>query len=337
MKNILYILIIALAFTACENEIPFDVKDNPPKLIVNALLEADKSENFITLALTGREKISYIDDAVIDVYLNGELKEHIVSSINTSNNISPGLFRTRLQFSPKDVIKIEVRTNDGAHSAWAEVVVPEPIAIEKIDTMTVTKNTGWGNNKFIRMKTTFTDNGDEKNYYRIVVEKELTLQIKSSITGNDTIVKSSQSEQIIIQEDVVLTDGRPSTNEDNGFLIPIQNKYGVFDNSRINGTYTMITSMSHNNDYYWGVMFGDVKKISSTIKVRLMSLSKMQYFYLKALNIYDSTDYDDFFNLPIKLPSNIEGGTGVVGVSTQSVKVIRLADYVPSLISEEYP
>ena len=37
-----FILLIALLTTvSCENELPFSVKDNPPKLVMNALINAD--------------------------------------------------------------------------------------------------------------------------------------------------------------------------------------------------------------------------------------------------------------------------------------------------------
>ena len=43
-----FILLIALLTTvSCENELPFSVKDNPPKLVMNALINADS----LTLSL----------------------------------------------------------------------------------------------------------------------------------------------------------------------------------------------------------------------------------------------------------------------------------------------
>lgn len=63
----------------------------------------------------------------------------------------------------------------------------------------------------------------------------------------------------------------------------------------------------------------------------------MEYLYLKALNIYDAVSYDDFFNLPVQFPSNVEGGTGIVGVSTETNITIPLHSYKPSIIEDEYP
>lgn len=124
-------------------------------------------------------------------------------------------------------------------------------------------------------------------------------------------------------------------DDDNGLLTPVQNKYGVFDNSRINGTYTMITSMRIPYDtfgymgYYEPDWYRYIKRVKLKARIRLMSISKMQYFYLKALNTFDSVDYDDYFNLPIRFPSNIEGGTGIFGISIADEAVIPLEDYIP--------
>ena len=50
MKTYTYILFILIAtFTtvSCENELPFNIKDNPPKLVMNALINADNQTNIL--------------------------------------------------------------------------------------------------------------------------------------------------------------------------------------------------------------------------------------------------------------------------------------------------
>ena len=79
MKKNIYIIFILLFTVSCENEIPFDIKNNPPKLVINALFDTNKEENEIILALTGQEKAIYVTDATIGIYVNGELKDHITA------------------------------------------------------------------------------------------------------------------------------------------------------------------------------------------------------------------------------------------------------------------
>lgn len=339
MRKYIYIIIISLIVISCENEIPFNIKENQPKLIVNALFDASKEKNEITLGLTGRDRASYIDDASIDIYVNGILQDHIAEPKPANpNGIDNYKYETGVRFSPDDVIELEVKTNDGKHFAQSKIIVPHPIQIERVDTTMYSENSWYySDDKFIRVKTTFSDNGEKKNYYRIAMDLNFEIEIEDTVTHEKRIRYEPIRETLIIREDVVLTDGRPSTedDEDNILFVPVQNHYGVFDNSRINGTYTMTTSL---RIPYSSIFFLEVDnnesiiRIGGNVRVRLLSISEMQYFYLKALNIYDSVDYDDYLSLPIKFPSNIEGGTGIFGVCTGNEVTIPLKDYITTSI-----
>ena len=52
--------------------------------------------------------------------------------------------------------------------------------------------------------------------------------------------------------------------------------------------------------------------------------TETEYYYLKALNLVDSDAYDETINEPIKYPSNVHGGTGMVGISTEVSKKVRI-------------
>lgn len=337
MKKHVNFLFIALFILSCENEIPFNVKENPPKLIVNALFDANKDKNEIILALTGQEKVTYINEASITIYVNGILKDQITKPKSSYNGFDNYKYETAIRFSPDDVIRLEVITDDNKHQAQAEIVVPHPIQIEKIDTTIYSNSNGWYNyeDQFIRIKTTFTDDGKKKNHYRIAMDLNFEIEIEDPVSHKIETIHKTMPGTLIVREDVVLTDGRPSTEieDDNGPFVPIQNFYGVFDNSRINGTYTMTTSIQIPYSFmrYWNGNGAEyVNRIGGSVKVRLLSISEMQYYYLKALNIYDSVDYDDYLSPPVKFPSNIEGGTGIFGVSIGDEFIIPLEDYIPN-------
>ena len=55
-----------------------------------------------------------------------------------------------------------------------------------------------------------------------------------------------------------------------------------------------------------------------------MSITETEYYYLKALNLVDSDVYDETINEPIRYPSNVHGGTGMVGISTEVSKKVRI-------------
>lgn len=59
---------------------------------------------------------------------------------------------------------------------------------------------------------------------------------------------------------------------------------------------------------------------SLDVIIRLLSITETEYYYLKALNLVDSDVYDETINEPIRYPSNVHGGTGMVGISTEVSK-----------------
>ena len=341
MKRIIYLAITACLLISCENEIPFDINEIPSKLVLNAFLDVDKEENEIILGFTGREEATLVTyDASVDIYINGMHKEHYSAPEEPPippdpwlGPVLPFIVKTRLRFLPGDTIRIEARTNDGKHYVWTEVVVPHPVVIERVDTTFVNKLTWNRMETYFRAKTTFTDNANQANYYRICMEALLEIEARNPGFPEYSILHETYSSPLIIREDVVLTDGRPSVEEEEGLLTPVENMYGVFDDSRLNGTYTMTTSMYIPSSMdYLGYPGGygekmDVKRISIDMRVKLSSISKEQYLYLKALNIHDSGSYDEYFTPPVKFPSNVNGGTGIVGVSIGSEMIIPLEDY----------
>lgn len=343
MNKYIHIIIAVLFMVSCENEIPFDVKSNPPKLVVNALFESGKDENEIVLALTGKNNATFVTDASINIYVNGELKDQLTeaSTITKPNGNRYVAYVTKIGFAPNDIVKIEVKTKDNKHTAWAEVASPKPIDIDKITSTVVTKDSGIdANNDYLRVRTTFTDDGKQDNYYRIAMFFDIEIETRSTTTYNDTIIYQTLTQSLLVNEDVVLTDGNPTTdNDDMGLITPTQNYYGVFDNSRINGQYTMTTSMQipyyafgYSFDNYGWIRpdwYANIKRIKVNARVKLLSISKMQYLYLKALNIYDSVEDDFILSSPIKFPSNIEGGTGIFGLGAGNETVIALDDYYP--------
>ena len=71
-----FILLIALLTTvSCENELPFSVKDNPPKLVMNALINADSLTNVLYLNFTGRGYATHVENATVEVRVNGQLSD----------------------------------------------------------------------------------------------------------------------------------------------------------------------------------------------------------------------------------------------------------------------
>lgn len=321
----LAIAVVIVAATSCENEIPFNVKDNPPKLVMNALINADCTDNFLFLNLTGKENATDVENALVEIRINGELKESLRPLTPETDFYTQCRFRITSRFSPGDVVRIDATTEDGEHHAWAEVTVPpRPLEIENIDTLTVPLTQNGYTTEYLRYRITLKDRPGETNYYRIVVDKQTTLWNYNHEEGGDERVYSTKhSYNFIGREDVVLTDGQPTTgdDEDNGLFDVAKNIYGVFDDSRFKDTsYTMtvynrINIETSNEDGYFSAM---------DVIIRLMSITETEYYYLKALNLVDSYVYDETINEPLKYPGNVNGGTGIVGFSTEVTHTVHI-------------
>lgn len=324
----LIILIATLSIVSCENELPFNIKDNPPKLVMNALINADSLTNVLYLNFTGKENVTHLQNVTVEVYVNGTMKENLRPLPPRTDDDPQCRFNMTATFVPGDIVRIDARTDDGKYHAWAEVTVPQRLnAIESIDTLTVPLTRNNYTEDYMRYKITFKDLPDETNYYRIVVDKQMRLWGYNHEGGEDKYIYWTKhlSYAFIGREDIVLTDGQPSTgdDEDSGLFDTVKNIYGVFDDARFKNTaYTMTVYNSlyvdvgydPNNGYYEGI----------DVIIRLLSITETEYYYLKALNLVDSDAYDETINEPLRYPSNVHGGTGMVGISTEVSKKVRI-------------
>ena len=63
--------------------------------------------------------------------------------------------------------------------------------------------------------------------------------------------------------------------------------------------------------------------------IRLLSITETEYYYLKALNLVDSDVYDETINEPLRYPSNVHGGPGMIGISTEVSQTVRIRENNP--------
>lgn len=238
-----FILLIALLTTvSCENELPFSVKDNPPKLVMNALINADSLTNVLYLNFTGRGYATHVENATVEVRVNGQLSESLRPLPPQTEGDMQCRFHISSKFTPGDVVRIDALTDDGQYHAWAEVTVPQrPHEIADIDTVTVPLTQYYYTQNYLRYKINIKDRPNENNFYRLIMDKQMTVKDYNNEIG-EYVTQTTHRYHFISREDVVLTDGQPtnSDDEDNGMFDTVKNIYGVFDDSRFKNTsYTM--------------------------------------------------------------------------------------------------
>lgn len=319
--NAIYLTaLLAILLCGCNNEIPFNLKENPPKFVMNGLIDVENSSNYLLLSLTGQTKTTNVTDAMVEVHINGQLTETVYAQPVTETNGASNKYLLTSTFKPGDLVRIDATTRDGKYHAWIEETVPTPInPIEKVDTISQTIFKNGYISRLIQYKITFHDRPSEQNFYRLVMEEKIAV-LKTTESGKDTTVYSV-GYNLINREDVVLTDGQPMTSEEsnNGLFETIENKYNVFDDSRFTNTaYTMtVYNYLYNDFYQWGASQENIKHLKRDVTIRILSITKAEYYYLKALNALESDAYDESINEPIRFPSNVNGGIGIVGFSTE--------------------
>lgn len=328
MKRIQYLSLsfrimgLLLLIASCENEIPYNRSRFEPKLTLNAFIYGNNAQNRMYLSLTGAIQPQTAGNSTVEVTVNGERKEQL-AAVKT-NDSRWHFVDITTRFQPGDVVRIDARTDDGVHHAWVEETVPQPVEILQVDTSSIVNSTrlfGRWNNGF-RLKIRFHDRPKEKNYYRIMLEQKYTYKSEGSADIENTIF------YFWPWDDIALSDGRPATSEEleNELFERVANLYGVFDDNWFKDSeYTLNVQIpivtNYFKDHSDNPLYRDLD-----VAVRLLSITEAEFYYLSTMNIIDSDVLDDYINDPVRIPGNVHGGNGFVGISSESKKVIRLID-----------
>ena len=329
-------LFFALLCASCENEITYKVGNQEPQLIMNAMLETDKAENFVYLDISHTHHTVPVTEGTVTLYINGKLaetaekvprNEHYYGYASQSSKTAPR-YRLTSRLTPGDVLRLEALAENGKYYATAEVTVPQPLKEIQVDTcLSVIKSKG-SYSMHRQFNVSLQDPAGQPNYYRLSIQYDNILS-GTNLEGRDSIAHICTEAELINREDVILTDGRPSSTDsedsDNGDLFGnyIDNKYNVFSDSRFAGgscTLKVYSPLYDNNVGYGFVSF----TLSPTIHVRLLSLNETGYRYLRILNTLEDTDYDETLMEPAIIPTNVKGGLGMVDVCSATVVSIKL-------------
>lgn len=353
---IIYIAIIITSFASCENEIPYNPGTQEPQLIMNALLDAGATENYVYLHMNRGYNLEQLKEATLTLSVNDrtetleaispeeyykdvidkfdeEAFKHIVENMR----FTP--FRLTASFHPGDRIRLEANAENGKYHASAEVIVPHPVEQLHVDTCTVYLREYHKQTPYRQYKITLQDRPNEKNYYRLDIRNENSYRLlwkenkgEENEVTRDTIVSGYKSCEIINREDVILTDGHPTGYDDEGNeLFPtITNKYNIFNDSMFRNSHATLRVYTPLNfpgypTYTWNHYYEEIYH-TQTITIRLLTLTEAEYRYLKALNCLKDDNYDESLMEPVCLPSNVNGGLGFVGICSETNVILKMPE-----------
>ncbi|MDD4971496.1 MAG: DUF4249 domain-containing protein [Paludibacter sp.] len=335
MKTIYKIISILLGiflFVSCEKEIVFKGEIADPMVVVNSYITPDsiisahisESRFFLNDTTTFKN----ISNADVSVFVNGVFKEKmgLVEEGNYKGTYKPVIGET---------IKLIVKVPDKKDVSSEAIIEPKP-DILSLDTTNIwtgksynIQNVGYLNGSnyeykldtistvtghIINYKLKFNDNGNQKNYYRLVVNTKERFITVNKFT-NDTITEIRDNYTFNFTD---IVSGNNSTNDPLSAIggSSSDNIYNVFSDDLFNGkTYSL--TFSTNEDIYnysQGYDYGLSTPVDKTVYVYLQSITRDYYLYLLSRPV--AVKGSDFFSEPVQIHNNIVGGIGILGSYT---------------------
>lgn len=318
MKKLLYLLLSALSLASCYKEIDLSEYRTTPKMVINSTVSPDT----VVMACVTRtwfypETMPNVKlpHAKVELYINNQYIEQMQWKIvyNPENpKQSDTLFVSNTIPTEGDKIKIIASTPEYG-TATAEDIIPQRVPIKDVK-YNIRKGDGiyqetYSDYSEIYYEVTFDELPEKNNYYLARVTNPRRYDYGSLFSG---VTIMEYIDPIFKELDDILDSGLGfiGLNKDNGALFTDQN---------INGqTYTL-----------------HLKEIAPELEsvnrrtISIYSLSESYYLYLLSLQkIAGSTLEGGLGNIglaePLRVYSNVEGGTGILGGNQHSDITITL-------------
>ena len=314
------ILTLASLLTACEKEIPIDIDDQQPQIVV---MPCHESSAPIALSLTYSRPVyssfyirsdeSYfppITNATVTLSVNG-------TPVETATRDSNCYAFSHIPLAGEELaINISV---PGHGAVTAELTVPQAPVLSAIDTNC--------NNSSFNFSFTLTDPAATADYYSIQL-RCIDTSIFISLDDNDSIISSDTSfydtytyfsctDYLLVDNtniNIDLTDPTAS-NTFNGFEM-------LFTDATINGQSHRITLSEYGIPRFEKDSY-DIWEHRRLI-IEVTSLTRDEYLYRQSMQAYEDDDILSFFSEPVQIHSNINGGIGIFSVSPKTTIQIYL-------------
>lgn len=353
---------------SCREDIELKMDDTTGVLCVNGFLYADCDTNVLYITETGISRPVPVTNAEVKMYVNGVLKEEVSTSDNS------GHYLLKEKFSPNDVVRIDVTSN--SRHVWREATVPECPKDFSVEITPAPEKKYYDSyiedyttDNMYKIEVSFSDVSSGKNYYRLLVDKTSsvtsydyhhdyyyadTVYIDGVeyISHKDTAYYEMKThhgynERLYIGEAPSLAD--EEMNATSEFTDGIYNYYKVFNNSRFAGGKCNLRVYDIVHFDYGNSFPPETKKVNSekdierlpvysyTQYVGIESIDEETYYFIKALNGYESGSFDyQELTGAIKMRRNVEGGSGnIVFVSRDVKKIVLYDNYKPAPVFGE--
>ena len=333
MKKLLIIISILTLATSCKEDIELNVKNTVGVLCANGLIFTDSDTNYIFVTETGMQKATKINDARVELSVNGETKE-----IVTAADTVAGRYPIKTILHDGDIVRFDIYYgNKHAHS---EGVMPTKISDFNID-YTIEKDRPYHEYydeepsyaDMFRFNLNFNDISSSNNYYRLYTLTNCTKtfhipfyeQIPVTIVDEngvewqsfrDTVYNITETINVYTklnyEGELLLTD--EAFNVETEIMDGIDNASHVFKNARFAGgkcnmKYYKIADINHfyqNDQSKMSVIIPETEifnepdssdlwhtKYYYSETVGIESINEDAYYYYKAINNYCAGTFDN--------------------------------------------
>lgn len=335
IKILFSILVVSFIFISCEKDVEFNGAETNPLIVVNSFLTPDSTVTaYVSLSrFFLKDSIAYrnINNADVSLWVNGAFKEIL-------NFDSVGTYRSSYKPAISDQIKLTVDVPQMKQVSATTNFTHAPVILA-VDTQKITinkevifgyngKESGVKHHYRVNYKLKFADNGNQENYYRLIV-RQVSFNGQWNKTTNT--VDTIESPGAVQYRDFDFTDvvsgntidplADEGTSPVATLLSNVNNKYHVFSDDLFNGkTYSLQFSTDITKYIKEIGPDGYAFNIKHEIYIILQSISKDYYLYLKTRGASYAANY---FSEPVKVHNNIIGGVGILGSYTNS-NIVRI-------------
>lgn len=312
MRNIL-IAFCLLLFAACTRDVVLELPHVPPRLVLNcSVLPEEDVSAFLSKSWFILDTIT--DDGVVggkvQVYINDRLQGTMQPAADgkyMGQYVLPGC---RVKAGDRLLLKAEA---PGFDPVEGETIVPDPLEVLSVDTVRFSQF-GYASYEYpcLRLYIRFRDKPDERNYYRLIVERQTEYRMGDSLITTSSMYRSDQyiMDWLSLRyEDPVFraTSTNPAIEQLDGYTCR-----GTFSDDMFDGDeYTVRSS-------FWSIdnsFKGDSVTATVHYDVSLMAISEDYYHYLTVIRNFSITLGDAYLDgliEPSSTYTNVKDGFGIV-------------------------
>jgi hypothetical protein len=299
-NNWSYTILIISSFLVygCEKDVDFGKNEPAPKMIVNAVINAQSDTNLIKISESvfdfSGQKPDIVENPEIRLNING--KECSQLWLDTIIGVHT-YYKFVSKLNADDRIEFSAHTPKHGTVKGYDIVPANNVEIKNIDHSWFVKD-GKG---YLRLYVTLKDNPQGRNFYRITAR-----------TKSDVVHPSIQEpnniwdlKNIFIDDEVLFYN--PMETKEKGSAA---NFYRIFTDDLFQGKeYTLNIYIEETNamDNPW------IDYARQYVKIEIHSLSEKLYQNLHSQELATGTT-GDVFSEPVKIYTNMQGGYGILGV-----------------------